>query len=356
MRTIRTICLISVAIVCLLAGARSGAAKPCDEVLYVALGGTGLNEPTFIEGWSNETKYSIDKTLRLPHYLGIVCVDNMRKKLKFFPKDDNSPFNREVETIVTRMNSPYAPLSWPSVTLRVNARYEKLGEGRTGLILFVPPKDTALFPYWAGEALRDHAIRVIRREVNAEPDLAWTPKFKQTIPFGEYSSRPPMSFDWINTLCDEVFYMALDGTGAYDFSRHTVIKMEETIFPHYMGALCVDNINKKLEFFPHDKDYYLNWKVELVVEDMNEKWGQDVLVRVKERHRELGGGPIWGNFLAVPKDTALFPYWTSEALESYGVQVFRRETNAEPDLDWMPQFKHALPFYEHHTAPDMSYR
>ena len=42
MRTLRTVCLISVAIVCLLTGARSGGAKTWDEVLYVAKDLTGL--------------------------------------------------------------------------------------------------------------------------------------------------------------------------------------------------------------------------------------------------------------------------------------------------------------------------
>ena len=60
MRIARTICVISVAIVCLLAGARSATAKTCDEVWYVAYTGSSFHDSKFTErGIMNSAVYAM---------------------------------------------------------------------------------------------------------------------------------------------------------------------------------------------------------------------------------------------------------------------------------------------------------
>ena len=74
--------------------------------------------------------------------------------------------------------------------------YEDLGEGRASMPFFFAPNNTRLFPFWAKEALDYYGAKVIRREVSAEPDLKWTPKFKKTMFDHEISLENLPNFEW----------------------------------------------------------------------------------------------------------------------------------------------------------------
>ena len=345
MRTVRALCLISLAIVCLLTGAQPGAAKICDEVLYVAKDLTGLRHV-----WGGRR---LLEPLRVPYYVGAVCVDNVNKELEYFSQTEDGFLNFWMHGVVRRMNGKKNP----TVSLSADLEYLKLGEGEPNpepwCESFAAPTNTALYPYWTEQALRGGGFEVIRREVNAEPDLKWTPKIERTFYYADLEPEPEQEvYDWTEKTCDEVLYIALDGTRFFYWDFYS----DEINIPHYLGAVCVDTVDKRLIFAPRNVNSSVSKIAGFVVDDINNKRRPIMMVLSNPRNRELGEGTAWGECLAVPKDTALFPYWAGEDLHLHGIKAFRREVNAKLDPDWTPEFTQALPFYEHYTAPSLSYR
>ena len=102
----RTACVFFMAALCLLIGGQHARAKVCDEVLYVAYRGSGLRDNVLYFSYTGkavEIRYTEkwnDKTIKVPHYLGAVCVDNVAKKLEFYPRDEDFPFNANAEHVV----------------------------------------------------------------------------------------------------------------------------------------------------------------------------------------------------------------------------------------------------------------
>ena len=341
----RTICMILLSGMLLLVGTQPGNAKTCDEVLYIAWdlttlrpfrGGIRLLEP-----------------FNVPHYVGAVCVDNVNKKLEYFSRTNDGFLDIWAKVPVFDMNDKKIP----TVLLRADLAYLELGEGTPVGESFFAPINTALFPYWAGEAFKHKGFTVIRREVDAEPDLEWTPKVERTFYYADLETEKD-EYDWTEKTCDEVLYVALNGT-KYHYVRWDngpYPNPAKINIPHYLGAVCVDNVDKQLVFAPRDANSPFNENVKGAVITLNSKSPSSLLVAPSLRNREMGEGAAWSGFLAVPKNTALFPHWAGEYLKKIGVEVIRREVNAKLDPEWTPEFKHALPFFEHHTAPDMSYR
>ena len=341
----RSICMLLLSGLCLLAGAQPGAAKTCDEVLYVAL------DETTLEPFRGGTRYL--EPFTVPHYVGAVCLDNVNKKLEYFSRTRDGFLNLWMRGLVLGINDDKNP----NILLSANLEYLELGEGNPAGEYFSAPKNTALFPYWIEEAIKYKKFKVIRREVNAGPDLEWTPTIERTFYYADLEPGPqPEVYDWSEKTCDEVLYLALNGVDDWlwtgPFSRNS----EVFRLPHYLGAVCVDNVNKKLAFVPRSKEASFTEDVDWVVGSINSKRTPIMMVRSTPDNRKLGEGTVWGDYLAVSKDTARLSYWTAELLRKYRIEVFRREENARLDPEWTPQFTQTRPFCVLHMAPDLSYR
>ena len=213
MRTVRTICLISMAIVCLLAGARPAAArildqvqaalsvsgivreqtsgKVCDEVLYVAYGGREQYEYLF----TKRVKYN--KAVKFPHYVGAICVDAMNESMKFYPQDGEFPANPLVKAVVRAVLSDNFPrLHIGPVDKGINTGDGiDIGKFIGFYHLWSWPKDPMSLAERTEYALEYFGCKVIRHEANTEPDLKWAPKFKQTRYHHELEKGPQV-YDW----------------------------------------------------------------------------------------------------------------------------------------------------------------
>ena len=213
MRTTRTACLISMAIVCLLAGARPGAAetcdtvyaalseaglggeqasvKACDEVLYIAYDGREQYEYLFTR------RVEYNKVVKFPHYVGAVCLGTVNEKLEFYPQDGEFPANPLVDALLRAvLFDNYPQLHIYPVKKEKNTE-DGIDIGRfIGFYhLWEWPEDVKSLSERVALVLESNGFKIIRREVNAEPDLKWTPKFKQTRYHHELGSGPNV-YDW----------------------------------------------------------------------------------------------------------------------------------------------------------------
>lgn len=163
-------------------------AAPCGEVLYVAYASLlFMNEDRYNEKWNAET-------IEVPLYMGVICVDTVKKELAFYPKYADFPFNHYAGNVVGSLNDK----RFRNFQIEYKPRYDNLGEGESYWYpYFSFPKNGRLFAYWAKEALNYREAYVIRREVNAEPDLEWAPQFTYPRRKGEERTAPPEAvFAW----------------------------------------------------------------------------------------------------------------------------------------------------------------
>ena len=217
MRTIRTVWLLSVAIVCLLTGAWPSAAKTwdeilnaalsetetgidgeqtsvktCDKVLYIAYDGRRQYEYLFTE------RIEYNKIVKFPHYVGAVCLDTVNEKLKFYSQDAEFPANPLVDALLRAVlfdNYPRLHI-YPVKKKKNNGDGLDIGMFIGSYHLWEWPEDVKSLSERVAFVLEGgDGFKIIRREVNAEPDLKWTPKFKQTRYHHELGSGPNV-YDW----------------------------------------------------------------------------------------------------------------------------------------------------------------
>jgi hypothetical protein len=150
--------------------------------------------------------------------------------------------------------------------------------------------------------------------------------------------------------CDVVGYMVLWDIPLYEEVLNEKWTKDSTVLPFYMGALCIDNKNKKITFYKKHEDFPWNYKITGELADLN----IPTTVIMISYHPEIGGreevsGSL-GRYFA-RKNTERFPEYVLMYYGEHGIEVIRQETNAVPDMNWEPDFRHKFTFRELQKHP-----